>query len=483
MKIGKLAVPLFVFFAAMCFVAFTNQATAQTNPTPSIQTPTMQKPGQKPGSTEPARVLTTLKLEDLERMALKNNPTLAQAEAAIQAAEGRRRQAGLWPNPIIGYEGEGLAFNANVYPNRNEHYFFVEQSILTGGKLAKSKNIAAQEKVQAQAGADAQRSRVVNTVRMLYYEALGAQQMVELRKQLAALTREAVGISDELFNVGQSDRPDVLAAEVELQRAELDLVRAQNDHQRVWQLLAAVVGDSQLTRLAQLSQLSITPDAARLEGSLEAEAPKLVQDEILAMLLRDSPEIKSAMAGVERAKAVISRAKAEPAPDVFVRGSIGYSNEFEDFSGFKVGREARVEAGVRIPVFNRNQGNIAAAKAELTRADAEVQRVELQLRARLAGSFNRYLSSLATAARYQREVLPRAQKAYELYLVKFQQMGAAYPQVLIAQRTLFQLRTEYISSLVEMWQNVAQLRGMLLAGGLDAPSGMMGAMSTAEPNP
>ena len=53
-------------------------------------------------------------------------------------------------------------------------------------------------------------------------------------------------------------------------------------------------------------------------------------------------------------------------------------------------------------------------------------------------------------------------------------MGAAYPQVLFTQRTLFQARTEYISSLVELWQNVVQLRGLLLMGGLDAPNGIAG---------
>src|SRR5262245_15201417 len=50
-----------------------------------------------------------LRLEDLERMALQNNPTAAQAEAAVRAAEGRRVQAGLMPNPIIGYAGEELS--------------------------------------------------------------------------------------------------------------------------------------------------------------------------------------------------------------------------------------------------------------------------------------------------------------------------------------------------------------------------------------
>ena len=70
-----------------------------------------------------------LRLEALEQLALKNNPTLAQADAAIRAAEGRRKQAGLWPNPIAGYEGEGLAFNPRVRAFRSGHGFFVEQNI------------------------------------------------------------------------------------------------------------------------------------------------------------------------------------------------------------------------------------------------------------------------------------------------------------------------------------------------------------------
>lgn len=410
-----------------------------------------------------------LTLEALEQIAIKNNPTLAQAEAAIQAAEGRRRQAGLWPNPIVGYEGEGLAFNPSVYPYRNGQYFFVEQSILTGGKLGKSKNIAAQEKLQTQAEAEAQRLRVLNAVRMLYYEVVGAQQLLDLRQQLANLTREATEISDELFNVGAADRPDVLASEVELQRAEIDLLRAKNDYNRVWQVMAAVINDPQLK-------------PARLENKLETAAPVLIQEEMLATLLRDSPEMKRAMAGVERAKAVVSRAKAEPKPDVFIRGGVGYSNEWAEFYGGKTGWEARVEAGVRLPIFNRNQGNVAASKAELTSAEREVERVELALRARMADSFNRYQNSLGIASRYQREVLPRAQRAYELYLAKFRQMGAAYPQVLFTQRTLFQARTEYISSLVELWQSVVQLRGLLLTGGLDAPNGVAGGMSAGGSN-
>ncbi|MCI0390930.1 MAG: TolC family protein [Acidobacteria bacterium] len=409
----------------------------------------------------PAAGQATLRLEDLERMALANNPTLAQAEAAIRAAEGRRKQAGLWPNPIVGYEGDGLAVNELVRDFRIGHYLWVEQSIVGFGKLGKSKRIAEQEKVQSISEAEAQRLRVVNAVRMLYYEALGAQTMVDLRKRLLELTREAVGISEELFNVGQADRPDVLSTEIESQRAELDLMRAEYDLARVWRVMAAVVNDPQL-------KASLKP--ARVAGSLEAEAPMLNQEDLLAQLLRESPEIKAAIAGVARAKAVTDRAKAEPRPDMFVKAWVGYSRDFAEFFGGLTGWETRVEAGVRIPLFNRNQGNVSAATAELMSAEKELQRVELTLRARLAEAFNSYMNSLAVAARYNREILPRAQNAYEMYLSKFRQMAAAYPQALIAQRTLFQAQTEYVNALVDLWKNVVQLCGMLLMGGLDAPA-------------
>src|SRR5215813_7328575 len=49
---------------------------------------------------------TSITLAELQRLALQNHPTLAQAEAAIRAAEGRKLQAGLLPNPILGYRGE-----------------------------------------------------------------------------------------------------------------------------------------------------------------------------------------------------------------------------------------------------------------------------------------------------------------------------------------------------------------------------------------
>jgi cobalt-zinc-cadmium efflux system outer membrane protein len=299
-------------------------------------------------------------------------------------------------------------------------------------------------------------------VRSLYYEALGAQQLVELRTELARIAREAVGVSNELFNVGQADRPDVLSGEIEAELGQLDLVTAQNRLDQVWQQLAAAVGDPFLKQ-------------ARLEGSLERGLPVLDEQTTLATLLRESPEIRRAQAGIARAGAALSRARAGRAPDLFVRGGFGYNLERFDappnLAGQRVGPEANVEVGVRIPIFNRNQGNIAAAGAEAVIAEREMRRVELVLRARLATAFRTYQNALSVVTRYERQIIPRAQRAYDLYLTRFRQMAASYPQALIAQRTLFQARADYVSALVDVWQNAVQIQGFLLAGGLDAPAG------------
>ena len=126
---------------------------------------------------------------------------------------------------------------------------------------------------------------------------------------------------------------------------------------------------------------------------------------------------------------------------------------------------------MRIPLFNRNQGNIAAAGAELEIAEREARRQELVLRARMASVFKTYQNALRVATQYERQIIPHAQRAYDLYRTNFRQMAAAYPQALIAQRTLFQVRADYVRALVDVWQNATQIRGLLLTGGLDAPIG------------
>ena len=357
---------LIAFRVAVSAVFFTLLFTFLLPAIGKAQTPVKEHEGhQMPATSLQQETMPALTLNDLEAMALKNNPTLAQSEAALRAVEGQRVQAGLYPNPIIGYQGEG--FSTRAFNQQSAHAFYIEQEIPLGGKLSKSRNIFAFGKTQAGFTAEAQKQRVLNAVRMLYYEALGAQQLIEVRTQLTKLGRDAVNVTGELFNVGQADRPDVLEIEVEAQRTQLDLLMAENERTQIWQQLGALVGNP---------MLKPTP----LSGELGRGVPQLEQETLLARLLTESPEIKRAQTGIEKAKAVVTRAKAEMAPNLFVRGGWGYSNETLELRNQTivkppgaVGPQGFAQVGIRIPIFNRNQGGIATAQAELNIAEQNLK--------------------------------------------------------------------------------------------------------------
>ena len=395
-----------------------------------------------------------LRLEDLERMALDNNPTLKQAEARTGAAQGRLQQAGLYPNPTIGYAGDEISPGPVI--RGGEHGFFVDQTIVLGGKLGKNREVFAQALSQTEAEVEAQRIRVLNNVRLLYYAALGAQRRVEMRQKLAGLADEAVKTSLGLFNVGAADKPDVLEIEVEAQQARLAVTTAENEQLRIWQQLAALLG-----------VLDLLP--AALAGDFDESIPVLEPDATLQEILRASPLLKAARAGVQRAQAAVNFEKSLRIPDLQARGGLRYNRELLERGGVPVGWEGFADVGVQIPLFNRNQGNILAAKNEALFAEQEVRRLEMVIRSRFSSFFNAYQTSRRIVETYKNEVIPRADQAYRLYLAKFKEMAAAYPQALIAQRTLFQASVEYVAAVENLWRAVVPLQGYLLTEGLDAP--------------
>jgi cobalt-zinc-cadmium efflux system outer membrane protein len=397
-----------------------------------------------------------LRLEDLEQMALEGNPTLAQAAANVRAAAGRKLQAGLYPNPTIGVTGDENTPGPII--RGGEFGGFIEQRIVMAGKLGRSRRIFELEEQEAEAMHQAQRLRVLNAVRMLFYEALGAQERVEVQTNLAALADGAAKVSKELANVGAADQPDVLEAELEAERAEIGLSMARTELQRSWRELAAMVGKASL-------------EIAPLDGDLNA-LPKLELEAVLAKLFSESPEIHTSEAAIARDEAALARAKVEKIPDIVARGGLRYNRELLELGGQPVGLEGFFDVGVEIPIFNRNQGNVATAHANLERTRREADRLKLSLRIRMARAFKTYQDSLNMAQKYGSQMIPRAQKAYDLYLNSFRQMAAAYPQVLVAQRNLFQLQEDYITVLVKGWRSATEIQGLLLSGGLEIPNAM-----------
>lgn len=393
-------------------------------------------------------------LQELEQMALANNPTLRQADAEIRTSKGRQLQSGLYPNPRVGYSGEeirGGSFGGG------QQGFFVSQSFVTAGKLGLNRKIFGQEVRISEIEAEEQRLRVQNAVRLAYYRVLAAQEMLDTEKDLLRITEDTLRIARQLRNIGQADDTEVLQAEVEFQQHEMVVATLEHTLRQEWRSLAAIVGKPQL-------------EMRTVSGYLDKDIPELDDEQIVQTLITQSPAVRIARSLVDRWHAVLARERREPIPDIEVRAGLQRNGELLEPSRRRVGLQGFAEVGVQIPLFNRNQGTVEAARFQVERAQQEEQRVGLVLQERGAAFLDTYHRSRIMVERYRTQLLPRAQKAYELMVQKYGLMLASYPQVLLAQRTLFQLQTEYIAALESLWMNVITLRGLLLTDGLEAPA-------------
>jgi cobalt-zinc-cadmium efflux system outer membrane protein len=275
------------------------------------------------------------------------------------------------------------------------------------------------------------------------------QRLLDVRADLLKVADNAVTTTEELVNVGAANRPDLLQARIEARQERVALENARTLYQGAWRQLAALVGEPCLP-------------AGRLQGELDAAGAAPDCDTALAHLLEASPELQAARAEVARSQIGLKREQVEPIPNIQVLVANGY-----DFDTRK--DTTTVQVGLRLPIFDKNQGNIRAAQGQLTRAAAEERRVELSLRQRLARQYARYRTASAVVQSYRKATLPEAREAYELYLESFQKRRAAWPQVLVAQRTYFQISVEYIEALEELRRAEVAILGLLLVDGLDDP--------------
>ena len=397
---------------------------------------------------EPAR----LRLADLERLALAHNPSIAHAAAGVRAAQGRTKQAGLYPNPVLGASGDDLSADPAIRGGKLGG--FIEQRVVLGGKLGLSGRVAAQEEAEAGEMEKLEQLRLLTSVRILYYEALGADRLLEVRRKMADLAAKTAKISGELNNIGQADKPDRLAAEVEAQRMALMVTEAENGRDRTWRELAAVVNDP-----------SLKPGP--LDGDLAA-IPKIEMEPALARILAESPELRGSQIESERAGLAVKRANAEKIPDMMLRGGVRENRELvESVPGgslYPAGREGFFDIGVEIPIFNRNQGAVAAAKADAERARLDVEQRKIALKRRLAAVYKEYRDAVDGADRYKNEMIPKATEAEQMYVESFREMAVAYPQVLMAERNLVELQEGYVAMLVAAWRSAEEIDGMLADG-------------------
>ena len=388
-----------------------------------------------------------LTLAELEQMALGANPALARAAAQVAAARGNWVQVGLYPNPTIGYSSEEIGDEGGA----GQQGGYVSQQFITGGKLSLNRAEASFEVRKAEQALAAQRFRVLTDVRIAYFDILAAQRRIDVTEDLVQAGAEAVETSERLTEVGEASEIDSLQFRVQAEQARLLLNNARNFYDEAWRRLAAVIGAPAMPPTPVL-------------GDVEKPAPEIPWEGALARLLSASPELARAIAETERARWAYQRARVEPIPNpnlqVSVRG--------DTVSGDTL---TSVQFGLPIPLFDRNQGRIREAYAEIVAAEQQVARLELALQEELATVYRRYANALQQVARYRNEILPAAERSLRLTRIGYEGGQVGYLSLLTAQQTYFQAVLSYVSSLQDLWRATMEIDGLLLRGSLRAESG------------
>lgn len=410
---------------------------------PAEQSEPESIPAPTPEKTTPATAESGLTMAELERMALDCNPTLAQAAMNVRAAEGIYVQAGLYPNPTVGYVGDEIGNNGAAGLQGG----FVSQEIVTAGKLRLGRAVASHGIQRARYLLEVQRMRVLNDVRAQFCAVLLAQRVIEVNQQLVGISEETLKTTERLQKAQEVGLPDVLQSQIEVETTRVSVATARNRHWSAWRQLAALVGRPEM-------------EPVKLQGDCKELLPLLPWEELHRKLLTENPMLAQARARVEQLRCELARQGALRVPNIEVATAVKHDTA----SGYTV---ADVAIGIPLPIHNRNQGNIVRAQARLVAAEKEVQRLELVLQRELADVYEQYLTARQQVEAYTERILPAARRSLELIQTGYQQGEFGHLDVLTAQRTLFTTNLTCLANLQELAARRVMLEGLLLRGGLE----------------
>ncbi|HEX4131430.1 MAG TPA: TolC family protein [Pirellulales bacterium] len=178
------------------------------------------------------------------------------------------------------------------------------------------------------------------------------------------------------------------------------------------------------------------------------------------MLLQASPQLRAAEVRLGHARAEPRREQAQPIPNLTVQTV----TEYDKTTG---STNVSTLLALPVPLYNRNQGNIFHAYADIREAQAEIERVRLVLRDTLAASFRRYEVVRNSVEQLRSEILTDAKENLDLTTAGYKAGEFDFARVLAARQTYFQSNLSYVESLAELRKIVVEIEGLQLTGGLN----------------
>lgn len=385
--------------------------------------------------------------------ALEREPSLRAVRSELDVARGTRQQAGLRPNPTLSFERREEPAGTD-----NQTAVTVEWPLDLFRKRGRVQT--AERELEATQFAVADRERLLAAdVRMQYGTAAAAIRDLAVADEVVATVQRQFELLRARVQEGATPPLERDLLDVELRRLEME------------RLLAAGRADVAIVQMKRLLGLS-PEDPLRLRDSIEtllaSAQPSGSGPPAASTSLTQRPDVREAESRVRVAEARVDQARREGRVDVSLFGSYMRMDAGFPQQGFGPGgRVERVRglfhyvaggAMVTVPLLNRNQGQIAAARAEQTGAEARREAVELDARAEVAAAIARDTQSQRAVALYAGSARGLARQNLDVVAQTFQLGRATVFDLLAEQRRYLDVEQAYTNALREAWEARAALK-------------------------
>lgn len=362
----------------------------------------------------------SISLREAIDAAFSLNPDLASARWDIEISAGERQQAGLIPNPELSWEIEDTRRSTSTTT------VMLSQALELGGKRGARIEVADRGQDAARIELERRGNELRAEVVQAYFSAFRAQTGLDLARQSQSLAQRGLEVAEGRVRAGKSSPVEATRAQVQLAETKLQVRRAETLKANAYRELARTTGSPMVSfdRLndADLSKV-MTPPSAQLLSRLDQSA-----------------ELRLAEVQIQRTEAALGSERAQRIPDLTV--SIGSQYSREDREQVNV-----VGMSMPLPLFNRNQGNVLAASRRADQARDLRNAAELRLRTLIQSALDQWTTSAREVDSYHQVILPAAQKAVDTATRGFEMGKFGFLEVLDAQRTLIDARTQYLESM------------------------------------
>jgi cobalt-zinc-cadmium efflux system outer membrane protein len=366
-------------------------------------------------------------------LATQRNLSLEAARRQRAIREAQVKAAGQIENPTVLFEA------SRDVPHE---VLSLEVPIGFGIKRARRIDLAKEELTLADVDLQTELRTLRRNLREGYYGLLAADDAVRIAGEIVAVVERSKQVAQARFDEGAAPKLDVMTADLGVARARADLELARSARLKAQSDLNAVLNQPPATPIELADTLSDLPAIPSFEAAM-------------ALASTSNPDLVTAERelAIEQRRTDVLRAERWPTP-TFTFGGV-----FDAPGEYKAGAMGGVSIG--LPLFSRNQGEIAQSQATITQIrikhDAALRMVE----SGVFGAVAVVDAQRKQVQSYRDTLVPTATAILDLAEESYRLGRSSVLSVLEAQRSYRDVSREYLQSLLDLQMAIADLEEII----------------------